>query len=229
MSEQSSTASGSTKLDRPSAAPEPKPRPQGRRWPWVLALLILAAIVAVVFFLKRQPKAPPAAGKVGAGPPPPPLLVGTATARQGDIGVYVSALGVVTPVNTVAIRSRVDGQLVKVNYQEGQSVRAGDPLVEMDTAPFLAAVAQAEGQLARDMAWLENARLDLERYKEAFAKNAIPKQQLDTQASTLHQYEGAVKLDQGQIDNAKVQLAYCHIKAPITGRVGLRLVDAGNI
>src|SRR5206468_11585077 len=92
-----------------------------------------------------------------------------------------------------------------------------------------AALAQAEGQFARDKALLENARLDLERYKEAFTKNAIPKQQLDTQSATVHQYEGAVRLDQGQIDNAKVQLAYCHIAAPITGRVGLRLVDAGNI
>jgi len=129
----------------------------------------------------------------------------------------------------VAVKSRVDGQLVKVNYQEGQMVHAGDSLVEIDAAPFQAALAQAEGQLARDTALLENARLDLERYKEAFAKNAIPKQQLDTQTATLHQFEGAVKLDQGQVDNARVQLAYCHIAAPISGRVGLRLVDAGNI
>ena len=107
-------------------------------------------------------------------------------------------------------------------------VRAGDA-GGIDPAPFQAALAQAEGQLARDTALLENARLDLERYKEAFSKNAIPKQLLDTQLSTLHQYEGAVKLDQGQVDNAKVQLAYCRIAAPITGRVGLRLVDAGNI
>ena len=157
------------------------------------------------------------------------MRVSTATAKKGDIGVYVSALGVVTPVNTVAIKSRVDGQLIKVDYVEGQTVEKGEPLAEIDTAPFQAALTQAEGQLARDRALLENSRLDLERYKEAFAKNAIPKQQLDTQTSAVHQYEGAVKLDQGQIDNAKVQLAYCHIKAPITGRVGLRLVDAGNI
>ena len=145
------------------------------------------------------------------------------------MGIYVNALGVVTPRNTVSVKSRVDGQLVKVNYQEGQMVRAGDPLVEIDTAPFQAALVQAEGQFARDSALLDNARLDLDRYKEAVAKNAIPKQQLDTQFATVHQYEGTVKLDQGQVDNAKVQLAYCHIAAPISGRVGLRLVDPGNI
>jgi len=156
-------------------------------------------------------------------------MVSTATARKGDIGVHVSALGVVTPVNTVAVRSRVDGQIVKINYEEGQLVHQGDPLVEIDSGPFRAALTQAEGQLARDTALLENAKLDLERYKEALAKNAIPKQLLDTQMSAVHQYEGAVKLDEGQIENAKVQLAYCHIAAPITGRVGLRLVDAGNI
>jgi multidrug efflux system membrane fusion protein len=129
----------------------------------------------------------------------------------------------------VSVKSRVDGTLVKVNYVEGQVVRAGDSLVEIDPAPFQAALLQAEGQLARDTALLENAHVDLDRYKEAFAKNAIPKQQLDTQVATVHQYEGTVKLDQGQMENAKVQLAYCHLVAPISGRVGLRLVDAGNI
>ena len=156
-------------------------------------------------------------------------MVTTAVAEQGDMGVYVTALGLVTPVNTVAVRSRVDGQLFKVLYEEGHVVHAGDPLAEIDPAPFEAALAQAEGQLARDQALLENARVDLERYREAIAKNAIARQQLDTQAATVRQYEGAVKLDKGQIDNARVQLAYCHIKAPIDGRVGLRLVDAGNI
>jgi len=155
--------------------------------------------------------------------------VATTVAHSGDIGIYVNALGVATPRNTVSVKSRVDGQLGKVNYQEGQMVRAGDPLVEIDTAPFQAALVQAEGQFARDTALLDNAHLDLDRYKEAVAKNAIPKQQLDTQVATVHQYEGTVKLDQGQVDNAKVQLAYCHIAAPISGRVGLRLVDPGNI
>ena len=194
-------------------------------WKWVLVLVLLAGVG--LFFFERHSKARPSSAKAGGAPPP--ISVTTATAQKGDIGVYVNALGLVTPVNTVAVKSRVDGQLVKVHYVEGQTVHEGDPLVEIDAAPFEAALSQAQGQLARDQALLENARLDLERYKEAFAKNAIAKQQLDTQVSTVHQYEGAIKLDQGQVDNAKVQLAYCHIKAPITGRVGLRLVDAGNI
>jgi multidrug efflux system membrane fusion protein len=118
---------------------------------------------------------------------------------------------------------------MKVNYQEGQLVRAGDPLAEIDPAPFQAALGQAEGQLARDQPLLENAKIDLDRYQVAFRSNAIPKQQLDTQVSTVHQYEGVVKLDQAQVQNARVQLAYCTIVSPITGRAGLRLVDAGNI
>jgi multidrug efflux system membrane fusion protein len=156
-------------------------------------------------------------------------MVSTAAAQSGDIGIYVNALGVVTPLNTVSIVSRVQGQIIKVNYQEGQLVHAGDPLVEIDPGPNQAALTQAEGQLARDAALLENARLDLERYQEAFASNAIPKQQLDTQVAAVHQDEGTVKLDQGLLANARVQLAYCYINAPISGRIGLRLVDVGNI
>jgi len=189
-----------------------------------LCLLLLGTFVALL-----HTRTAAQAGKPQTAPAPPAIQVATAVAHSGDIGIYVNALGVVTPRNTVSVKSRVDGQLVKVNYQEGQMVRAGDPLVEIDPAPFQAALVQAEGQLARDTALLENARLDLERYKEAVAKNAVPKQQLDTQVATVHQFEGTVKLDQGQLDNARVQLAYCHIAAPVSGRVGLRLVDPGNI
>jgi multidrug efflux system membrane fusion protein len=149
-------------------------------------------------------------------------MVSTATAQSGNIGVYVNGLGVVTPLSTISVNSRVEGQITKVYYQEGQMVHLGDPLLDIDPGPNQAALTEAKGQLARDSALLDDAKLDLERYQEAFASNAIPKQQLDTQV-------GTVELDQGQLDNAKVQLAYCHITAPISGRVGLRLVDAGNI
>ena len=118
---------------------------------------------------------------------------------------------------------------MKVDYQEGQDVKIGDPLVEIDPAPYQAAVTQAQGQFARDTALLEDAKLDLERYQEAYASNAIPKQQYDTQVAIVHQDEGTVQLDQGNLDSAKVNLAYCHITSPINGRVGLRLVDPGNI
>ena len=118
---------------------------------------------------------------------------------------------------------------MKVDYQEGQDVKIGDPLVEIDPGPYQAAVTQAQGQFARDTALLEDAKLDLDRYQEAYASNAIPKQQYDTQVAVVHQDEGTVQLDQGNLDSAKVNLAYCHITSPIDGRVGLRLVDPGNI
>ena len=204
-------------------------RPKRRLWPWVVILLLLVA--GGFFYLHSRAQTPAATSAAGGrgGGGLPPLMVSTARAQTGDIGIYVNALGVVTPLNTVSIVSRVQGQITKIYYQEGQMVHAGDPLVEIDPGPNQAALTQAEGQLARDSAQLEDARLDLARYQEAFASNAIPKQQLDTQVATVHQDEGTVKLDQGLLDNAKVQLAYCHITAPISGRVGLRLVDVGNI
>jgi multidrug efflux system membrane fusion protein len=200
-----------------------------RHWWWIVILILLAA--GGLLFLRNRGPAPADAqsshGRAGAGPAP--LIVSTAKAQAGDIGIYVNALGVVTPLNTVSVNSRVAGQIIRIKYEEGQMVHAGDPLIEIDPGPNQAALTQAEGQLERDTALLADAKLDLERYQEAFASNAIPKQQLDTQVATVHQDEGTVKLDQGQLDNAKVQLAYCYINAPISGRVGLRLVDAGNI
>jgi multidrug efflux system membrane fusion protein len=185
--------------------------------------------IAGIFIFRHRSRSEASSTSRRGGSASETIVVSQATAQSGDIGIYVNALGVVTPLNTVSVNSRVQGQLVKVNYQEGQMVHAGDSLVEIDPGPNQAALLQAEGQLARDQALLEDARLDLERYQEAFASNAIPKQQLDTQAAAVHQDEGTVKLDQGLLDNAKVQLAYCHITAPFSGRVGLRLVDEGNI
>jgi multidrug efflux system membrane fusion protein len=219
-------------LERPTMIPEtpvssPDSTPKRSGLGWLFVLLALAALVGGILYLRHRSPAPATPAPGGGGPPP--ATVSVTKGRQGDIGVYVNALGLVTPLATVSVRSRVDGQLVKVNYQEGQFVHAGDSLVEIDPGPFQAALAQAQGQLARDNALLENAKLDLSRYQDAYSKNAVPKQQLDTQGATVHQYEGIVQLDQGVLDNAKVQLAYCHITAPVSGRVGLRLVDAGNI
>jgi len=156
-------------------------------------------------------------------------MISTATASSGEIGVYVNALGTVTPLNTVSLTARVAGQIAKVEYQEGQLVHAGDPLVEIDPAPFQAAVTQAEGQLARDQAQLDLAKINLQRDTDLLKKGVISKQEFDTQTATDHQAEGTVKLDQGNLDQAKVNLAYCHITSSIDGRVGLRLVDPGNI
>lgn len=192
-----------------------------------IALMLAVAAITLAGCKPGTQNQPPAAGGRGGGFGP--TTISTATAKQGSIGVYVNALGVVTPLKTVSINSRVQGQIVAVRYKEGQMVYAGDPLIDIDPGPSQAELTQAEGQLKRDMAILENARLDLDRYKEAYASNAIPKQQLDTQVATVEQDEGTVKLDQGILDNAKVQLDYCHITAPISGRVGLRLVDEGNM
>jgi multidrug efflux system membrane fusion protein len=169
------------------------------------------------------------AAKALAAKGPPPIPVVAATARKGDIGVYYSGLGAITPLATVTVRSRVDGQLMSVRYREGDTVQKGDLLAEIDDGPYQAALTQAEGQLIRDQATLDNARIDLVRYQQLVPQKAAPEQQLATQQATVHQDEGVVKLDEGQIKSAQVNLAYCRIAAPVTGRIGLRLVDPGNI
>jgi len=152
-----------------------------------------------------------------------------ARATKGNIKVFVTGLGAVTPIYTVAVNSRVTGQLMKVQFKEGQIVHQGDLLVEIDPRPYEVQLEQAEGQLIHDEALLKNANLDLDRYKTLMKQDAIPQQQLDTQMALVTQYEGTIKTDQSQIDSAKLSLVYCHITSPITGLVGLRLVDPGNI
>ncbi len=149
--------------------------------------------------------------------------------RQGTLDIYLFALGTVTPVNAVVVRSRVDGQLMKVAFQEGQMVKAGDLLAQIDPRPFEVQLTLATGQRARDLALLENAKVDVARYRTLLEQDSISRQQVDTQESLVRQYEAAVQADQGSIDSAKLQLTYTRVVAPIGGRVGLRQVDPGNI
>ncbi len=201
-----------------------------RRWLWLsLSALLLLGVSAYLLWPKAPLVTAGGGASKGAGTGQVPVPVVAALSRKGDIGAYYSGLGAVTPLATVTIRSRVDGQLVSVCYREGEIVHKGDLLVEIDDRPYQAALTQAEGQLIRDQAALENAKIDLARYQELLPLKAVPEQQLATQQTTVHQSEGVVKLDEGQIESAKVNLAYCKITAPVTGRVGLRLVDSGNI
>jgi multidrug efflux system membrane fusion protein len=207
--------------------------PTRRRWLWIAVLAAVLLAVRVYFQrpqrsdLKSATATSTAAGARARGPAVIPVVA--ARTRKGDIGVYFTGLGAVTPIYTVTVKSRVDGQLMRVLYREGDTVHQGDTLVEIDPRPYQVQLEQAEGQLAKDQAVLDNARIDLARYQTLLTQNAVAEQQLATQKALVAQYEGAVKSDQGQIDSAKLNLVYCHITAPITGRVGLRLVDPGNI
>jgi multidrug efflux system membrane fusion protein len=208
-----------------------------RLWLWLLALCLLFTAAGAYWYFFIQPAAPgagpPRAGRPGGGGGPNAanrsIPVQVAPAKQGDVGVYIAGLGSVVPIATVTVRSRIDGQLMKVLFREGQVVRSGDLLAEIDPRPYQVQLDQAEGQMAKDQALLNNARIDLERYRVLFEQDSVAKQQLDTQQSLVRQYEGTVRVDRAQIDNARLQLVYCRITAPIGGRLGLRQVDPGNI
>ena len=217
----------------PVTPPRPSPAARPRKshgWLWFLILLI-AGGAGYRYYTQSQTtanstaKAEKASPKKGGGTIP----VVAATARRGDFPMYLTGLGSATAYNTVTVRSRVDGELLRVNYTEGQLVKKGDLLAQIDGRPYEAQLLQYEGQLARDTALLENARADQRRYEVLVSQGVISRQQADTQIAVVHQYEGTVKADQGLAENIKVQLVYTKILAPISGRIGLRLVDPGNI
>jgi len=196
-----------------------------RRGRWIALIVLLCLIALGIYFCTGSRRAREAQKPVAI----PGIPVVAVQAKKTDFPVYLIGLGTVTPLKTVTIHTRVDGQLMEVLYKEGQMVNAGDLVATLDPRPYEVQLTQAEGQFARDVAYLKNAQLDLERYKVLWRQDSIPKQQLDTQESLVQQYEGIVKNDQGQIDSAKLQLVYCRITAPVSGRIGLRLVDEGNI
>lgn len=198
--------------------------PKRRIWPWIVGLLVLgiALWIGVREYLGSH-----AANTKPKGPPTAPVVA--ALAHQGDIPVFFTGLGAVTPIYTITIKTRVDGEIMKVLYTEGQMVAKDQALVEIDPRPFQVQLTQAEGQLIKDKAALDNAQIDLKRYEDLIKKNAVAQQIYATQKSTVAQDEGNVKTDEGNIASAKLNISYSHITAPIGGRVGLRLVDPGNL
>jgi multidrug efflux system membrane fusion protein len=229
-------------LELPERDTQDSAAPQSSKSRWWLWVVVLAVIGIGIWYYRGAHSTSEAGGnaaggaggwgKGGPGGPfgmmgPVPVVV--TTAQKGDLPVYLIGLGSVTAFNTVTVRSRVDGQIVKVNFTEGQFVHEGDALIEIDPRPYQVMLEQAQGQLAKDQAQLHDVQVDYERYQLLYTDGVIPKQQVDTQEAQVGQYKGAIQADQATIDNAKLQLVYARITAPISGRVGLRLVDLGNI
>jgi len=207
---------------------EARPASRKRRyWPWILLVLLVGLIAYWAFFRHGSANAQPAAGgrRLLTGP----VTITTATATKGDIGVYLEAIGTVTALYTDSMTAQVTGVITAVHYKEGQLVRKGDPLIDIDPRLYEAQVTQAQGILDRDRNLLAQAQMDLQRYQKAWAQNAIQRQTLEDQEKIVLQDEGTVKNDEGTLRYDQVQLEYCHITAPISGRVGLRLVDPGNL
>jgi multidrug efflux system membrane fusion protein len=194
---------------------------------WILLLVVFAA--AFLLVMRHHDDSKKAAAAPRRGPGAGPAAVTTVTAQQGDIGVYIDAIGTVTPVYTASITAQVNGVITAVHYREGQIVAKGDPLIDIDDRPYRATLTQAQGALERDQGVLAQAQMDLARYRDAWARNAIPKQTLDDQEKIVDQDQGTVKNDQGTVQYDQIQVDFCHIVAPISGRVGLRLVDPGNV
>ena len=221
------TLNSPERATEPERSPYPPQREKSKTWVWVVILVVLAA---GGYFLYAQYRAMQANEQTRNANRPRSVPVTVAPVGKGDMNVYVGpVIGTVTPIYTVTITSRVQGQITNIYYREGQEIHKGDPLIDIDPRPYQAQLTQVEGQQAKDQAVLAEARIDLDRYQTAYGRNAIAKQQLDDQTQLVHQDEGTVQNDEGQVENAKVNLAYCHITSPIDGRVGLRLVDLGNI
>jgi multidrug efflux system membrane fusion protein len=212
-------------IDRGHQLPAHGLQPHRRKLLWIgMGIALLLVLVLVVLLLWRHHES-----TEKAAPAPPKITITAATAQKGNIGVYLDAIGTVTPVYTDSITSQVDGLVVAVHYTEGQLVSKGDPLVDIDSRQYQATLLQAQGALERDQNVLAQAQMDLERYRAAWARNAIQKQLLDDQEKLVLQDQGTVKNDQGTVQFDQIQVNYCHITAPIAGRVGLRLVDPGNV
>jgi multidrug efflux system membrane fusion protein len=224
---------------RPRTAPAPSPTPEHpapqqrppaahksrRRWVTIIVIAVLA-LVALIWWLSSRGASSETANRAAAGEGRT-IPVIAAAARLGDIPIYLRGLGTVTPLATVTVRTQVDGEIMEIRFVEGQTVQKGELLIQIDPRPFQVQLTQAEGQLAKDEALLKNAQLDLERDK--LAKDAISQQQLDTQIALVEQDAAAIKVDQGQIDAVKLNLIYSRITAPVSGKIGLRLVDLGNV
>jgi membrane fusion protein, multidrug efflux system len=229
--DQQSSASHVPPASQP-AGDAPAPIRKRRHW-WVWVVVLLAFGLTFYWVLNHQQRSEAAGPGPGGGGGRRMMggavPVTTATARGGSVGIYQDAIGTVTPLYTVSINAQVTGQITAVHYREGQMVKKGDPLIDIDCRQYEAQLAQAQGTLERDQNVLAQAEMDLERYKVAWSKNAINRQMLDDQAKLAEQTKGTIKNDEGIVAYDKVQIGYCHITSPIPGRVGLRLVDAGNI